>query len=90
MDSKMLQTISQEIYRRFPDLNGRSPRVQPYRLTNARLMGSHSPQRRSSRPEAYVLIYQGRKVTSTGKAAPYLVRVLVDDGGKILKITMSR
>lgn len=84
MDSKIIQSISLEVYRRFPDLAGRTPRIQSVRQARPRL-----PMRWMRRPEAYQLVYQGRKTTSTGKNMPYAVRVLADQNGKILKITMS-
>ena len=84
MDSKIIQTISQEIYRRFPDLRGRTPRIQSCRPGAAR-----PGLRLLGRPETFLLVYQGRKTTSTGKTLPYAVRVVVDGSGKIIKITMS-
>jgi len=84
MDSKIIQSISQEVYRRFPDLRGRSPRVQTRRSTAAR-----PGLRLLGRAETFLLVYQGTKKTSTGKALPYSVRVVVDGSGNILKISMS-
>ncbi len=83
--SALIQNISQEIYRRFPDLRGRSPRVQL-----SRPGGKPRPGLRLfRRPDTFLLVYQGQKTTSTGKLLPYAVRVVVDAKGKILKITMS-
>lgn len=84
MDLKIIQNINLEVYRRFPDLSGRTPRVQTVRPARSRL-----PLRWMRRSNAYLLVYQGRKTTSTGKNLPYAVRVLTDQSGKILKITMT-
>ena len=84
MDSKLIQTINREVFRRFPDLYGRSPRVKACRPGTAR-----PGLRLAARPETFLLVYSGRKTTSTGKALPYAVRVVADGRGKILKISMS-
>lgn len=84
MDAKLVQVISQEIYRRFPDLHGRKPRVQSCRPGTAR-----TGLRLLSRPETFLLVFSGRKTTSTGKTLPYAVRVVADGSGKILKVTLS-
>jgi hypothetical protein len=85
MDPKVVQTISQEVYRRFPDLRGRRPRVQAVKPGQTRSAGL--PSTNGAR---YLLVYAGRVATSTGKQMPYNVRVVVDEQGKILKISTSR
>ena len=84
MDAKLLQTISQEIYHRFPDLRGRRPRVQAVKPGQTRSAGLASTNNAS-----YLLVYSGRATTSTGKQMPYTVRVVVNEQGKILKISTS-
>lgn len=97
MDDRLIQSINQQIYRRFPDLQGCSPRVTAYRNTQpraarprfgARLAG-YLGLARSAPAAAYLLVYHGRKTTSTGKAQPYIVRVTVAENGKIIKTTLS-
>ena len=85
MDTTLLQTISQEIYRRFPDLRGRRPRVQAVKPGQTRSAGLSSTNGAS-----YLLVFSGRVATSTGKQMPYTVRVVVNEQGKILKISSSR
>ena len=85
MDPKVVQTISQEIYHRFPDLRGRKPRIQAVKPGQARPAGL--PSNNGAR---YLLVYSGRVATSTGKQMPYNVRVVVDEQGNILKISTSR
>ena len=84
MDPKVVQTISQEIYHRFPDLRGRRPRIQVVKSGQTR-----SAELASTNGASYLLVYSGRVVTSTGKQMPYTVRVVVNDQGKILKISTS-
>ena len=85
MDPKVLQNISQEVYRRFPDLRGRRPRVQAVKPGQTRSAGLSSTNGAS-----YLLVFSGRVATSTGKQMPYTVRVVVNEQGKILKISSSR
>jgi hypothetical protein len=87
INSKLVQTVNQEVYRRFPQLDGISPKVE-----------ARPGQGGAAKQTAYCLIYSTNvAVKSPGKAQggsasslPWLVRVLVDDQGKILKITTSR
>jgi hypothetical protein len=85
MDPKIVQAISQEIYRRFPDLRGRRPRVQAVKPGQTRSAGLSS-----NNGARFLLVYAGRVATSTGKVMPYNVRVIADEQGKILKISTSR
>jgi hypothetical protein len=85
MDPKLLQTLSQEIYHRFPELSGRRPRVQAVKPVQNRSTGISTPK-----DAKYLLVYSGRAATSTGKLMPFIVRVVVNEKGKILKISSSR
>jgi len=80
MDSKLIQNVSEEVYRRFPEVRGKKPKVQAIDPNEGRSIVK-SP--------THLLIFQGQAVTSTQKSLPYLVRVVVDEQGKILKISMS-
>jgi hypothetical protein len=81
MNEKLIENICREVYRRFPDLQGKRPRVQPFSLERNTLPAA-SPK--------FVLTFQGRATTATNKTMPYLVRVVVSAQGKILKMSMSR
>jgi hypothetical protein len=81
MNQKVIQAVSREIYRRFPEVNGKQPRVQIRSISKGRSI--FSPRR------TYLLIFRGHATTSTSQTLPYWVRVVIDDRGKILKITMS-
>jgi hypothetical protein len=78
----MLQSISQEVYRRYPAIAGRPPKVQPVRLPANSASASSQP--------AYLLIYQGQGLAVDRRKITTLVRVVVDRSGKILKMTTSR
>jgi len=82
MNQKIVQVICQEVYRRFPTMRGRKPNVRSFRIPKAK-----KPSTRSSR---YLLTFKGQAITSSGKTIPNYVRVVANDKGRILKITMSR
>lgn len=85
MEPKVIQSISQEVYRRFPMLAGRRPRVQTYKTSSGRFGRALSPGQ-----PAYLLIYQGQGQTVTNRKIPVIVRVVVDGNGKVLKMSSSR
>ena len=85
MDPKLLQNVSQEIYRRFPELLGRRPRVQAVKPGQNRDNGGSIPG-----DAKHLLVYSGRVATSTGKQMPLIVRVVINEQGKILKVSSSR
>lgn len=81
MEPKLIKSITKEVYRRFPDLEGSQPKV---RLQSA-------PQAKSipTSPK-YLLTYRGKARSADGKTIHRMVRVIADTAGKILKITTSR
>ena len=74
MKRDLINTISQEVYRRFPDLAGVRPKVKLQR----------------SSPQSFLLTFQSRATLPGGKSLPRLVRVVANEQGKILKISTSR
>ncbi len=81
MNEKLVENICREVYRRFPELRGRRPRIQPFKLEHASL-SSASPK--------FLLTFHGRATTADNKTLPYIVRVVVSAQGKILKLSTSR
>jgi hypothetical protein len=77
MDSKTVNSVCSQIYRRFPEVNGVHPKVQPQ---------STSVQAGST----YLLIFKSTATTADGKTLPRIVRATIDEQGKILKVTTSR
>ena len=75
MKRDLINAISQEVYRRFPDLAGVRPKVK---------------LQRSSPPQSFLLTFQSRASLPGGKSLPRLVRVVANEQGKILKISTSR
>jgi len=81
IDTKLLNLISSQVYRRFPEVQGSHPKVQV----------QATPQAKSNPASStYLITYRGSATTLNGKSIPRIVRVVANDQGKILKITTSR
>jgi hypothetical protein len=81
MEPEIIKAISQQIYRRFPEVAGSRPKVRQ----------QISPQAKSLPAVAtFLLTFQGKAETTDGKEIPRLVRVIATSQGKILKVTTSR
>jgi hypothetical protein len=73
MDQKILQHVSNQVYRQFPEMKGIKPK---------------SRQRSTPQP-SYLLTYQTEARLANGKRMPRWVRVVVNSKGEIIKITTS-
>jgi len=76
METKTIDTICSQIYRRFPEVAGAKPRIQT--------------QKTAETDANYLLVFRGSSMTQDGKTMPRTVRVVVTERGKILKVTTSR
>ncbi len=83
MDVRLIQVICQEIYRRYPYLNGCRPRIQPVPPAAGK------PPACAGQP-AHLLVFKSQGLTADRRSITNLVRVVVDQNGKILKISTSR
>lgn len=81
MNERVISNVCREVYRRFPEMRGTRPKIQPY--------GSDKMQATNPAPK-FLLIFQGKGLTHTQRTIPYAVRVVVNSQGKILKMSMSR
>jgi hypothetical protein len=75
MDPTIVRNVSLEIYRRFPEFKGVSPKVQ-------KQSASGSP--------VYLLIFRSQAKLGDGKTLARSVRVVVNEQGKIVKVSTSR
>jgi len=74
MDDRKLSAACQQIYRRFPEMQDVTPRVQAY--------GEDS--------DSYLLIFKAHAMTANGKTINRIVRAVVNAEGKLVKVTTSR
>lgn len=79
MDAKFVRAISNQVYRRFPEVKDNKPKVRLQSTSNK------DPQ-----ASTYLLTFSGRAVAANGKTIPRVVRVVATAKGKILKMTTSR
>jgi hypothetical protein len=80
MDASYIKSISQDVYRRFPEFVGIQPKVQKQASSSKASGGS----------QTFLLIYKGQASLPDQKTLPRWVRVVANEQGKILKITTSR
>jgi len=75
-----IESISRQVYQKFPELKGTRPAVQGQ--AGAKAPGTGLGQ--------FVLIFRGEGRGPGGQAIPRIVRVVADERGKVLKISTSR
>ena len=81
MDQEIIKIINKEVYRRFPEIKGKKPKIQVLKLSEKKTI---------IKPKTYLLVYSGQVNTDTNKLLPRLVRVMATEQGEILKITTSK
>jgi len=72
MEEHIINSVSSQIYRQFPEVHGSRPKVKALTATQS------------------LLIFEGKAKTADGKQISRAVRVVVDENGKIVKVTTSR
>lgn len=75
MDAKTLSSICDQVYHKFPEVNGVRPKLQP--LSKGTI-------------SQHVLIFSSKATGMNGKAIPRVVRVVVNAEGKIVKMSTSK
>ena len=76
MDARILDDVIKKIQRRFPEMAGIRPKVHTQRASEAN--------------GTYLLVFQNHARVAGGQSLPRAVRVVVNEDGKILKISTSR
>ena len=79
MNNSAIQMFSKEVYPRFPDFSGVKPKVQAQKSPAGAFV-----------EKTYLLTFHLNARLSAEKVLPRWVRVVVDESGKILKISTSR
>jgi hypothetical protein len=73
--AKHIDKVSDEVYRKHPDLKGVKPKVTP---------------REGSKSSDTLLVYQKKVSGPGGKSINRIVRAVADESGKIKKISTSK
>ncbi len=75
MDAKLLSSICEQVYRKYPEVRGSRPKLQP-------LSKGTTTQ--------HVLLFSGKSSTANGGSLSHTVRVVVNGEGKIVKMSSSK
>jgi hypothetical protein len=75
MDENLLNSICNQVYKKFPEVNGIRPKLQ------AMSKGTTSQ---------HILIFSGKAKTASGTSIARVVRVVVSSEGKIIKMSTSK
>lgn len=75
MNTKWIDKISEEVYRKHPDLKGVKPKLAP---------------RQGEETSDTLLVYQKKVSGPGGKSINRIVRAVADEKGKIKKISTSK
>jgi hypothetical protein len=76
MDNRIVDNICNQVYKKFPEVEGAVPRITPQPVE-----GEHNN---------YLFSFKGSATTEDGHKIQRLVRVVASERGKILKMTTSR
>lgn len=85
MDPKTIETISQDIYRRFPEVAGVRPKVRKQPIPKSEGNLYIPPEKRN-----YLVTFTIDVKGPGGQVIPRWVRVVVSPKGKIIKTTTSK
>lgn len=83
LSTQQVQTITNEVYRRLPELKGIQPVVTPQAPPQAKAPG-HSPEAR------FLLTYTSTRRLPDGTELSRIVRVVASAQGDVIKISTSR
>jgi hypothetical protein len=75
MQAKHIDKVSEEVYRKHPDLKGVKPKILP---------------REGASSSDTLLVYEKKVSGPGGKTINRIVRAVADDAGKIKKISTSK
>lgn len=86
LDTKIIKNVSEKVYKRFPEVSGANPSIRK------QAAGKNNPESENTGHNTanFLLIYRGSVEVGNGKKLERLVRVVVNNRGKILKMTTSR
>jgi hypothetical protein len=77
VDAKKIDTVSKQVHRTYPEMNGSPPSVK--RQANP-----------ADGSETFLLTYRGKASLPGGKTLNRIVRVVTDSAGHILRISTSK
>ena len=81
MDREIIRVVNKEVYRRFPEMVGKEPKVRSQRASQNNAENS---------VKTYLLVYSNSVQVLAGNTLHRYIRVTINEKGKILKISTSR
>lgn len=75
MDAKKLDAVCDQVYRKFPEVKGVRPKLQPLSKGKA---------------STHVLIFSSHATAANGTSLNRVVRVVVNEDGQIVKMSTSK
>ncbi len=75
MDSDILLKVCSQVYAKFPEVKGVKPKIQ---------------KQTSAGGNNHLVIFTGSAIAANGKEISRVVRVVVSESGKIIKMTTSK
>ena len=81
MDPEIIRVVNKEVYRRFPEMDGKTPKVRAQKVLQ-------NPELNKS--QTFLLVYSSYVHTVDKNTLHRYVRVTINEKGKILKISTSR
>lgn len=79
MDKKVLSSVLDQVYHRFPDYSGIHPKIQ-----------KREAQGNQAASESFLLVFHKVVKTENNRQLPKWLRVVVNSSGKIIKVSNSR
>ena len=79
MDQRTVASIAKKVARQFPEVAGAQPSIK-----------AQASAKGGGNPSIYLLTFKGRVDQPGGFAISRAVRVVAEEGGRILKISTSR
>ena len=86
LSSSQLETITRQVYRQYPDLQGSRPSVQ------RQSVGAEAKSGRSvaGAKTRYVVTYRSSGRAADGRTIQRIVRATTDENGRVLKMSTSK
>lgn len=81
LQPETLESITRQVYKRFPEMEGSKPALQTRQAP---------PSRAGAGNDEFLVIYQKTVRNERGGTIRRLVRVVVNQAGKILRMSTSR
>ncbi|MGD2155282.1 MAG: hypothetical protein PVG14_14840 [Anaerolineales bacterium] len=87
MDPDLIKSINKKVSKKFPEMLGVKPKVHKRPFSEAK---SSQQNTRFEEKLTFLITYRNTVKSSNGNKIPRWVRVVVDQNGKIIKITTSK